>query len=56
MDSAYFTPGHHKTLEVLITVVQHCFDNVDCLLFVIGLSEYDQVLREASDVVRLALL
>lgn len=24
----------------------HCFDNVDCVLFVVAMSEYDQVLFE----------
>ena len=31
----------------------HCFDDVDCVLFVSALSEYDQVLLEDSSVNRM---
>ena len=31
----------------------HCFDNVDCVLFVVALSEYDQVLEEDRNVNRM---
>ena len=31
----------------------HCFDDVDCVLFVVALSEYDQVLSEDSSVNRM---
>ena len=31
----------------------HCFDNLDAVIFVVALSEYDQVLREDSQVVSL---
>ena len=29
----------------------HCFENVDCVLFCVALSAYDQTLREDSGVV-----
>jgi hypothetical protein len=29
----------------------HCFENVNCVLFCVALSAYDQTLREDSDVV-----
>ena len=31
----------------------HCFDNVDCVLFVVAMSEYDQMLAEDRSVNRM---
>ena len=31
----------------------HCFDSVDAVLFVVAMSEYDEVLAEDSDVNRM---
>jgi hypothetical protein len=33
----------------------HCFENLNAVLFMVSLSEYDQVLREDETVVRLVL-
>lgn len=38
------------------TVRIHCFEDTDCLIFVVALSGYDQCLVEDHDAVRLRLV